>query len=289
MTRQSISRTAQHPVEVSVHRPLDLGQGVAVMGGDALEELGKLVIDRRAEPLPRISLLPLRIADLDGLALQVDPIHGDAGLGEAAAEVKLKLEGGGHPSGLVAQGLPHGGDLGCGDLALLLRGGHRDSCQGEAVRLGQPSPDRLTHEEAEELQLGTGRVVAGMLPSGPLPPVEVGLGMLVGDLARHADPLLVQEDMDGAPEVSGSQESALVLVMVAQVGGNPLDEIPSPVRSDDGLLRGPARRLLHGLGRILRAIDAQLQILIAPPLGVDIPVAHIPERRPLFADQERHA
>ena len=76
MTRQSFRRPAQHPVEVAVHRPLDLGQGMSGVGGDALEKGGKLVIDRCAEPLSRVSLLPLGVADLDGFSLQIDPVHG---------------------------------------------------------------------------------------------------------------------------------------------------------------------------------------------------------------------
>lgn len=288
MTRNSHSSTANGPIVVSVHRPLDGRDRESIMPGDCFQEGGKLGIHGCSEPFAGIPVLPLGVADLNVLLFQIDSILGNTGLGEAAAEMELKFEGRRHPVNLLGQLNPRRTDLSLGDFSLLLGRREGDACQGDAICLGMAAPDRLTHEEGEELHLHAGGVVTGMITGVTLPPVEVILGMLVGDLARVADPVLVQEDMDYAPEELGTSQSPRILVVALDVVGNPLGEIATTVRADDGLLARAASCFLESLGRLLRIIEAELQILLIPFLSHQIAGANVEERGSLFFYQVSH-
>ena len=289
MTRNSHSSTTDGPIVVSVHRALDGRDRESIMPGDRLQEGGKLGIHGGGEPFARIPVLTLGVTDLNVLLFQIDAFLGNAGLGESATEMKLKLEGRSHPVNLLGQLKPSGTDLRLGDFSLFLGDGERDACQGDTICLSMAAPDRLTHEEGEELHLHAGGVVTGMVTGVTLPPVEVVLGVLVGNLARVADPILVQEDMDRAPEELGTSHRAGVLVVVLDVVGNPLGEITTAMRSHDGLLTRASSRFLESLCGVLRVIMTELQILLLPVLGHEIAEPDIEERRPLFFYEVSHA
>jgi hypothetical protein len=131
--------------------------------------------------------------------------------------------------------------------------------------------------------------MTGVVTRDALPPLEVVLGVVVADLPRVADPILMKEDMDGTPEELGTSHRPRVLVVGGDVVGNPLGEIPSPVRTDDGLLARTTSRFLQGLCGVLRVIMTELQILLRPLLGHEISEPYIVERRPLFFHQVSHA
>jgi len=289
MTRNSHSSTTDGPIVVSVHRSLDGRDRESIMPGDRLQEGGKLGIHGGGEPFARISVLTLGVTDLNVLLFQIDAFLGNAGLGESAAEMELKLEGRGHPVELLGKFKSSGTDLRLGDFPLFLGDAERDACQGDAICLGMAATDRLTHEEREELHLHAGGVVTGMVTGVTLPPVEVVLGVLVGNLARVADPILMQEDMDRAPEELGTSHRAGVLIVALDVVGNPLGEITAAMRAHDGLLARASSRFLESLCGVLRVIMTELQILFRPFLGHEIAEPDIEERRPLFFYEVSHA
>jgi len=288
MTRYSHSSTTDGPIVVSVHRALDGWDRESIMPGDRLQEGGKLGIHGGREPFTGISLLPLGVTDLNVLLFQIDPLLGNTGLGESATEMKLKLEGRSHPVNLLRQLKTCCSDLRLGDFPLLLGWSEGDASQGDAICLGMAAPDRLTHQEGEELHLHASGVVTGMVTGVTLPPVEVVLGVLVGDLARVADTILVQEDMDRAPEELGTAHGPRVLVMGGDIVGNPLGEIATTMRAHNGLLARASSRFLESLGSLLRVIESELQILLSPFLSHQIAGANVEERGSLFFYQVSH-
>jgi hypothetical protein len=123
MTRNSHSSSANGSIVVSVHRALDGRDGEAIIPGDRFQEGFKLAIDRRGEPFTGVTVLPFAIADLNVLFLQVDPLLGNAGLGEATSDMELQLEGRGHPVEFLGQLEASQLDLLLGDFPLFLGDG----------------------------------------------------------------------------------------------------------------------------------------------------------------------
>jgi len=289
MTRHAWSSTMERPIEVPVHHAGRNRHGVSVVPGNPFQEGRQLLGDRRGKVFPRIEGITLGIGELDRQSVEIDALLGHPCLGKSATEIDQQLEGRSHPRLLLFKLLSEGRDLRVGDFPLGFSRSQLDACKGDGIALGQLPSDRLAHEESEEFHFVSGRVVGGVVAIGSLPPRHVGRSVLVADLARVPDAILVQEDMDRAPEVEISElGQRLSLVVLADVVGNPFGEILPLPGSGNHLAGRGLGGLLHRLRRFLRIVMTELRAFLNPSPRLQITDPEIPIRRPLFFDQVGH-
>lgn len=234
-----------------------------------------------------VVVFALGVGEADGEALEIYVGHGDAGLGEAAAQVHEYLKDIAHPvGGAVFDEVGAGeDDVGIGYFGFLGDGGALDFGLGDGVVIGVFPADGFVEEKGEEFYLHAGGVVPG---SAGFAPCEVIGGVLVTDLAREGEAVIAQEVAEIQPGSFGAAEGVFAAVVAGDVAGHPCGEGRAGFGPNAGLGRGVGIGFLVCPAVVGWDATTEGGRFINPPASFEVPAADIPKGGALNALQGCH-